>query len=93
MKAVDSDVDIVVSGVECGGTVALLTWPRVVRGWHRDLNSSSVWSVRTRTRRKRGTDTADAGLQMALLILSAVPAISDTTQIYTILLSPSFLNN
>ena len=71
MKAVDSDVDIVVSGVECGGTVALLTWPRVVRGWHRDLNSRSVWSVWTRTRRKRGTDTADAGLQMALLILSA----------------------
>ena len=25
--------------------MALLTWPRVVRGWHRDLNSSSVWSV------------------------------------------------
>ena len=92
MKAVDSDVDIVVSGVECGGTMALLTWPRVVRGWHRDLNSRSVWSVWTRTRRKRGTDTADAGLQMALLILTA-PAISDTTQIYTILLSPSFLNN
>ena len=42
MKAVDSDVDIVVSGVECGGTMALLTWPRVVRGWHRDLNSRSV---------------------------------------------------
>ena len=45
MKAVDSDVDIVVSGVECGGTMALLTWPRVVRGWHRDLNSRSVECV------------------------------------------------
>ena len=98
MKAVDRDVDNVVSGVWCRvwrdhGHAHLAPCCAGLGPGFKLQQCVECEDEDQEEAGHRHSAAADAGLQMALLILSAVPAISDTTQIYTILLSPSFLNN